>query len=568
MRVNLLRPLLVGLLSLLCASASSAAPKADAVYRGGPILTMDGDSPSYVEVVAVREGLITYAGDASGAAAHIGPETRIRELKGQAMLPGFIDPHGHFMFALNMVNQVNVSGPPVGPVTDIASLIKTLKAWQAEAQVPKGGWIVGWGYDANLLTENRHITREDIDPHFPDHKVMLIHVSGHGAVLNSRALAWADISAETPTPAGGIINRLPGSQEPAGLLMETAYLPVFDRLPRPDEAALLELVEPAQLMYAKEGYVQAQEGFTHIKDLAFLRKAADQNRLFLDIVALPGFTEFPQWKDDPSYQFGTYHNNLKLQGIKFTQDGSPQGKTAYVREPYLTGGPNGEKNWRGETSQPGEDFIAQFKMASDMGLQVFVHANGDATIDQLIEAVQAAGIDASDDRRTIAIHSQFQRPEQLDKYLELGISPSYFSNHTFFWGDVHIANIGLEKASFISPIKSATSKGIIYSNHTDFNVTPLNPFFVLTTAMERETRSGKILGASERVDIYTALQGLTTGPAWQVFEENSKGRIKKGFRASFVILSSDPMRTELEFLNNVQVIETIKDGNTIYPGKK
>ena len=547
--------------------AAGPATSADTIYIGGPILTMDGASPTYVEAVAVSNGVITYAGAAPGVEAYRGEHTVTRDLGGKAMLPGFIDPHGHFMFALNMVNQVNVALPPVGPVEDIPSLIATLNAWQDNARIPEEGWIVGWGYDHTGLKEGRHVTREDLDEHFPKHKVMIIHVSGHGAVLNSNALAWAGVDASTDTPAGGIINRLPNSQEPAGLLMETAYLPIFAKLPQPSEAELMNLMKPAQMMYAREGYVHAQEGFSHIKDVKFLQKAAAQGRIFLDIVSLPGFTEFDTWKDDPAFSFGTYNNNFKLQGIKFTQDGSPQGRTAYVTEPYLTGGPGGQENWRGETSQPRDAFIAQVNAASERGLQVFIHANGDATIDEAIDAVRAAGLTAADDRRTVVVHSQFQRPDQLDKYVELGMSPSYFTNHTYFWGDVHVRNIGEAKASFISPIKSATDKGLVFSNHTDFNITPLDPFFVMWSAMARQTRQGHTLGPDQRVDAYTALQGLTTGPAWQIFEEERKGKIKAGMLANFVILSADPVTTSTDDIRNIEVLETIKQGVTLYPAR-
>ncbi|MEB3192214.1 MAG: amidohydrolase family protein [Snowella sp.] len=193
-----------------------------------------------------------------------------------------------------------------------------------------------------------------------------------------------------------------------------------------------------------------------------------------------------------------------------------------------------------------------------------IHANGDATIDQAIEAVEKAGITAKNDRRTVIIHSQFQRPDQLDKYAKLGISPSYFTNHTFFWGDVHIKNIGREKADFISPMKAAKKKGLVISNHTDFNVTLLDPFFVIWTAMKRESQKGEIIGKDQRVDAYTALQALTTGPAWQVFEENRKGMIKEGLLADFVILSADPVKTNVDNIREIKVIETIKEDKTIF----
>jgi predicted amidohydrolase YtcJ len=550
--------------SVLMSTYAAQAQVADTIYHGGTILTMNGEAPTYAEAVAVKDGKIIFVGSRDEALKRKGETTQVRDLGGKAMLPGFIDAHSHFIFALNMVNQVNVANPPVGPAKDIPSTIAAIRAYQEKAKVPAGGWIVGWGYDSEGLAEGRHITREDLDPQFPDHKVMLILVSGHGAVLNSRALAWAGIDATTKTPPGGIINRLPGGNEPAGLLMETAYLPVMERIPQPSENELLELMKPAQMMYAREGYTHAQEGSTFLKDLDFLLKAADEGKIFLDIASLPSFVDMPKWIGNAKYKFGEYHKGLKLQGVKFTQDGSPQGKTAFVSTPYLTGGPSGQPNWRGETTQPREDFLRQVKAAFDAGLQVFVHANGDATIDEAIEAVEKAGITAANNRRTVVVHSQFQRPDQLDQYVRLGISPSYFTNHTFFWGDVHVRNIGPERAAFISPVKAAKAKHLVFSNHTDFNVTPLNPFFVIWTAMKRESRSGAVIGPDQRVDAYTALQGLTTGPAWQLFEENRKGMIKEGLLADFAILSSDPVTTEVGKIREIEVLETIKEGKTIY----
>jgi predicted amidohydrolase YtcJ len=546
-------------------SASTAtAQVADVIYHGGTILTMDGDSPTYAEAVAVKDGKVLYVGSMAEAVRRKGDATQVRDLAGKALLPGFIDAHSHFMFAINMVNQVNVASPPVGPAKDIPSTITAIKAYQAKAKVPVGGWIVGWGYDSEGLAEGRHITKKDLDPHFPDHKVMLIHVSGHGAVLNTNALAFAGIDANTKTPPGGIINRLPGSNEPAGLIMETAYLPLMEHLPQPSEDELLERMKPAQMMYARGGYTHAQEGFTSIRDLDFLLKMAAKGKIFLEIAALPGFVEMPRWINNPRYKFGEYHSGLKLQGVKFAQDGSPQGKTAYVRTPYLTGGPSGQPNWRGETTQPNEEFVRQLKIAFDAGLQVFVHANGDATIDQVIEAVEKAGITAANNRRTVVVHSQFQRPDQLDQYVRLGMSPSYFTNHTFFWGDVHVKNIGPERAAFISPVKAAKAKGLVFSNHTDFNVTPLDPLFVIWTAMARQSRSGQTIGPDQRVDAYTALQGLTTGAAWQLFEENRKGKIKEGLLADFVILSADPVKTDIAHIRDIKVLETIKKSKTIF----
>ncbi len=535
------------------------------LYYGGDIITMQGDKPEYVEAVIERDGKIIYAGDKAGAVNNFAGETVEVDLEGKTMMPAFIDPHGHFMSAVLMVTQVNVASPPMGPVTDIESMMKELQKFKDSHNIKDGDWIVGWGYDQDLLAEHRHITRYDIDKYFPDNKVLIIHISMHGGVLNSKALEWAGIDENTKTPEGGVIARMPNSNEPAGLLMEMAYMPVFDKLPQPTGQALMDLMKPAQMMYTENGYATAVEGYTHIRDMNTLLDADRDGLFFIDIVSLPGFTEMNEWLNNPYYRFGEYYNHLKFEGGKFTLDGSPQGLTAYMSEPYLVPGPNGEKDWVGNTSINREDLAKLAKIMTENNIQINFHANGDAAIDDAVYAIENAGIKAGDNRRPIIIHSQFQRPDQLRKYVELGITPTYFTNHVFYWGDVHIRNVGLEKASFISPIKSANDLGLITSNHTDFNVTLLDPFFVMWTSMKRETRSGKILGPDERIDAYTALQQITTGPAYQFFEEDRKGMIKKGMLADFVILDKNPLKLkDVDAVRDIKILQTIKEGNTVY----
>ena len=181
------------------------------LYYGGDIITMDGNKPTYVEAVVERDGKIVYVGNKSGAVDNFVGETVEVDLQGNTMLPGFLDPHSHFMSAIMMVNQVNVAAPPVGTTNNIPQMIEKLKAYQKEKNIPEGEWIVGWGYDQDLLDEKRHITKTDLDAAFPNHKVLIIHVSMHGAVLNSKALEWAEIDENTQTPTGGIIARMHGS---------------------------------------------------------------------------------------------------------------------------------------------------------------------------------------------------------------------------------------------------------------------------------------------------------------------------------------------------------------------
>lgn len=536
-----------------------------AVFYGGDIITMVGKTPQYVEAVVEEKGLIAFVGSKEDALEYCSDNPNLVNLAGKTLLPSFLDPHSHFMSAVMMVKQVNVASPPMGDAEDISTIVAKLQEYKEKNNIQDGEWLVGWGYDQDLLKEKRHITKTDLDAQFPNNKVLIIHVSMHGAILNSQALAWAEIDTNTKTPEGGIIARMPDSNEPAGLLMEMAYLPVFGALPQPEEAELIELMKPAQMMYASNGYTQAVEGFTHVKDMELLQTAAAQDKLFIDIISLPGFDEMETWLNNPKFPFAEYNQHLKFGGGKFTLDGSPQGRTAYMTTAYLQGGPSGEKNWFGNTSIPRDELARMAKIMTDNNIQINFHANGDGAIEDAIYAIEHAGILAAQDKRPIIIHSQFQNPEHLPQYVKLGISPSYFTNHVFYWGDVHIGNVGLEKASFISPLKSAHDVGIITSNHTDFNVTTLDPFFIMWTAIKRETRSGKILGPQQRVDAYSSLQDLTTGPAYQFFEEDRKGMLKAGLLADFVILDANPLKIEnIDDIKNIHVLETIKEGKRIF----
>ena len=392
---------------------------------------------------------------------------------------------------------------------------------------------------------------------------MLIHVSNHGAVLNSAGLAKAGVTEKTETPAGGIIARLPGGNKPAGLLMETAFLPIYASMPQPTEEKKFATFKPAQMEYARNGYTTIQEGATHYGDFVTIRKAAEKNLLFLDLVTLHIVTDLKQFGGvnlaDP-----TYHNRLKIGGVKLFGDGSPQGKTAYWSKPLLTAGPVGEKNWRGEPTFPYEDFAKMVRTVHASGARIFCHANGDAAIDNLIKALDEIGVKAGQDRRDVVIHSQFVRPDQLDRYVEMGLTPSFFPSHVFFWGDVHVQNTGEERASFISPLAAAKAKGIRFTIHTDFSVTPLDPFMPVWTAVTRQTRSGKVLGADQRVDVMTALKALTLDAAWQYKEENTKGSLEVGKLADLVILDQNPLKVKRDALRDLKVLETIKEGRTVF----
>ena len=533
----------------------------DMIYLGGDIITMDENNPM-AEAVAVKDGLILAVGPKDDVLKTKGAATQIVNLGGKTMLPGFIDGHSHFFQAAMIADYANVSAPPVGTASSVAGIIAVLKEHVAQQALKPGEWLIGYGYDGSALTDGRDATRDDFDPYFPDNPMVLVHVSGHGCVLNSAGFKAVGIDANTPTPPGGVTVRKPGSNEPAGLLMENSMFPILMALPKPSPQVLLEHLTTAQQMYASNGYTTVQDAPIDPKVMPLYQKAADEGRFFLD---LNGYWESHQFlataKPGTDYR-SPRAGHYRLAGVKVIADGSPQGRTAYFTKPYLTGGPGGEKNWRGTPIVPPEHLNAVVKLAYDCDAQVLVHCNGDAAIDMLLDAHKAAG--APHGRRTTVVHSQFVRRDQLDLYVQYGINASFFTNHAFFWGDVHMQNLGKERAYFLSPMKTARALGLRMTNHSDFLVTPLDPMFILWTAVNRTSRSGQIIGPDERISVLDGLKALTIDGAHQYFEENRKGSIEVGKLADLVILTANPTKVDPAAIKAIKVAETIKEGKSVF----
>ena len=539
---------------------------ADVIFSGD-VVTVDDAHPT-AEAVAVTNGRIAAVGARDQVIAqHRGAGTRVVDLDGNTLLPAFIDPHSHYINSLMVANQVNVYAPPAGPGTDVAAIITALRNFRDTKRIPPGEVIMGYGYDDTLMPGGRTLHAEDLDVDFPDNPVIVQHVSLHGGVLNSAALRKWGITADTPTPPGGVIVRKPGGHEPDGLLMETAFLPVFASLPKPTPDQEIAWSKAGQALYAAAGITTAQEGLSHQADIDLLYRAADGGATLIDIVAYPFIFDVDAvLQKYPPSTFGKYRNRVKLGGVKITLDGSPQGRTAYFTTPYLADGPEGQHNWSGEQPFPQETVTGWFKHVYDLGLQLLIHANGDAAIDMLLGAHEAAsaGDRPGADRRTTAIHSQFVRRDQLQRYLAQRVIPSFFTSHAYYFADAHIRLRGREQADFLSPMRAAIELGLRPTNHTDFNVTPIDQLFLMWTAVNRVSRGGEVIGEDQRATPLEALKAVTMNAAYQYFEEDTKGSIEVGKLADLVILDANPLTVDPMTIKDIKVVETLKEGQTIY----
>lgn len=546
--------------------ALKQADAADTIYIGGDIATVNDQQPS-AEALAVKAGKIVAVGSrAEVEKAHKGAGTQVVDLGGKALLPAFLDAHSHYVSSLTVANQVNLYAPPAGPGKDVASIVAELVKFRDTNKIPKGQIIQAYGYDENVMPKGQLLNRDDLDKALPDNPVLVGHVSMHGVVLNSAAMKRWDISAKTKTPPGGVIVRKPGTQEPWGLIMETAYLPIFSSLPQPTTAQEIEWSKAGQLLYARHGITTAHEGATHTGDLDVMKRAAAGGATLIDVIAYPFITDLEAvLKKYPKETWGTYENGLKIGGVKITIDGSPQGKTAFFTTPYLTGGPGGEKNWKGELTFPEEVITKAVKAVYDMGVPLNLHANGDGAIDAFLRAHEkAAAGDLGKQRNITMIHSQFVRKDQLDKYVQYKILPSFYTLHTYYFAEAHIANRGKAQAMYISPMRDAIDKGLVPTNHTDFVVAPLDQLFVMWSAVNRISRDGALIGADQRVTPLEALKAQTINVARQYGEQASKGSLEVGKRADLVVLDQNPLKVDPMKIRDVKVVETFKDGKSIY----
>jgi predicted amidohydrolase YtcJ len=567
MKKSLIKNSLLPIAALLLSHNALAA--ADRIYFGGDIVTINEQQAS-AEAVAVKSGKIVAVGSrASVEKAQKGSKTQMVDLAGKTLLPGFLDSHSHYFSAISVANQVNLFAPPAGPGKDVPSIIAELKKFRDAHKTAKGITIVAYGYDDTVMPEGRLLNRDDLDKEFPDNPLIVGHVSMHGAVLNSLALKQFGFNADTKTPEGGIIVRKPGTNEPYGLIMETAFLPVFSAMPKPSAQQELTWSKAGQMLYAAAGITTAHEGATHASDLALMQRAAAGGAHLIDIVAYPFITDLDEvLKNNPVKSFGQYKNGLKLGGVKITIDGSPQGKTAFFSTPYLTDGPSGETNWKGEPTFPEATVQQMVKKVYDLNLPLNLHANGDAAIDMFLRAHEYAAAGSLDKaRRTTVIHSQFVRPDQLKKYVSYKVIPSFYTLHTYYFADAHLKLRGKQQTEFLSPMRSAIDLGLQPTNHTDFVVAPLDQMFVVWSAVNRISRSGDVIGASERITPLEALKAITINAAYQYFEENSKGSIEVGKLADLVILDKNPIKVDTMAIKDIKVLATIKNGKTIYAAK-
>lgn len=517
------------------------------LYYGGRIITMHETQP---EAVLVQDGRIVSIGDLSDYAE---TDAERIDLLGHVLMPGFIDAHSHFSQVASSMLQVSLV-----KCTGIADIQKTIADYIRDAKPEKGTWIVCTGYDHNRLNEKRHPDRHDLDDVSEDYPILIQHQSGHAGVLNTDGLKALHIDKDTPDPEGGRYGRT--DSELTGYLEENAFFNTVKSVPAASGAQLMDAYHRAQDRYASFGITTVQEGYMVSQMIPMYQMLLQQQVLKLDLVGYPDIESYDSLCSLFPESVKKYNDHFKIGGLKMFLDGSPQARTAWMRRPYAN-----ETEYCGYGTLKDEQVYSNIMLADQHRTQILAHCNGDAAAAQYLSMLKKAKNNGADlaHMKPVMIHAQLLDTDQLDDVKACSVIPSFFIAHIYHFGDTHIKNFSFERAERISCAGSALAKGIHFTFHQDAPVIEPDMLETVWCAVNRVTSSGVLLGKEERIPVYEALKAITVNAAEQ-YSETDKGSIEQDFKADFVILEEDPLIAKSMHIRDIKVLETIKDGVTVY----
>lgn len=521
------------------------------LYFGGTILTMEPGMTA--EAVLIEDGMITQVGRKENLISAAEDAQQIN-LQGACLLPGFIDPHSHFSQVASGLLQVSLDG-----AENMQQIRERIQTYIHDNHKQEGSWILARDYDNNLFSDHQNPALAQLDDLCPGYPLSIQHKSGHMGLYNSAALQALGITDDTPSPEGGNIGHANGHL--TGYMEENAYFTYAKKVPMPAAEELKDAYIRAQKLYASYGITTMQEGMLVTQMLPLYQLLYASHLLKLDLVAYPDMGCFAAANEKFPQSVGKYSDHIKLGGIKIFLDGSPQGRTAWMRTPYQGDDPS----YCGYGTLKDEEVCQALQMAAEHQVQLLAHCNGDAAAAQFIRclAKEEKQFPILKQLRPVMIHAQLLGTDQIPEAVPLGMIASFFVAHVYHWGDTHIRNFGKERASQISPAASALKAGLPFTFHQDSPVIQPDMLETIWCAVNRQTKAGVILGEQERIPVIEALKAVTINAAYQYFEENEKGSIRPGKKADFVMLDKDPLKTPMEDLKKIKVLQTIKNGENL-----
>lgn len=509
------------------------------IYINGDFITLENDN---IEALATENDKIIKTGSKAEILEVADANTEIIDLKGNTLMPSFIDAHSHIFALAKSLMQISIDG-----LISIEEIKNCLDKYKKENITD--GWIIVNGYDNNILKNREHITKQELDEIFPDTPVIIENKSRHNGIANSKALEELNITKTTPDPEGGRI------LFDTGLLEENAFIDSLKKIPLPKIEEIMNAFKEAQETYASHGITMAQEGVITNELAKIYKLLADKHEIFLDIVAYMDYKNVDEIKKEYSEFINKYNNNFKIGGIKIFLDGSLQAKTAWLREAYIN-----EPEYYGYRIMKDEDVEELLENSKESNLQILAHCNGDKAAEQYINAIKkVSGL-----KRPVMIHAQLLGLDQLPDVKKYNIIPSFFISHIYYFGDIHIKNLGMKRAEHISPAGSSLKQNILFTFHQDTPVIEPDIFETIWCAVNRTTKTGKVLREDEKISVLEAIKAVTINAAYQYGEEEIKGSLKAGKKANFIIVDKNPLKIAKDELRDIKILKTIKDGKVIW----
>jgi predicted amidohydrolase YtcJ len=534
------------------------------ILKNGNILTMAPATPR-AEALAVQFGRISRLGKTAEVEQLAGPRTKIIDLKGQSVFPGFIDTHNHFCLYALLTDQADCR-PAAGCVRG-EDVVEALRA-QAKKTLA-GKWMMGWGYAPYLLDDKKELTREDLDRASKKHPICLVHVSVHGAVVNSLALKELGFMKKTPDPPGGKIYR-DARGEPNGILSESAFMgPLFFNSPsiyskmmaEYDREGRVEMMSRCAAYYHRLGIVGANDPFVDALTLRTYQEAAEAGRLPFRLHAFILNT----WAD-PLMAAGIcrgFGNEwVRIGAIKIFLDGGMSSRTAAVYKAYE----NPPRAGRGILNYDQKGINREIAKFDRAGYQISVHAQGDRALDLLLKVFERVMTKGNPLRHHI-VHAGNLIPPQIDRVEDLGLyiasQPNFFS----LLGDGFIEAYGPIRSQELYRFGTLLKRGIRLGFSSDCPVAEPNPLIGVRDSVCRKTAQGQDFGPAEGITAEQAFALYTREAAYFSFEEEERGTLKEGKWADLVVLDKNPMLLPPEAIPKCNVKMTMVGGKVVYDGQ-
>ncbi|MFJ7746062.1 amidohydrolase [Peribacillus sp. NPDC097295] len=526
------------------------------VFVNGEVITVD-EKNSIKQAVAVAGNKIIAVGSNVEIEEYIGPKTKVLDLEGKSLTPGFIDAHLHFVMYGVFQLQISCKDPKIQTIQDLLEELR-VKA----NETTKGDWVRAWGFNEKNIKEQRYPTLDELDSISTDHPISITRTCGHIGVINSLALHLAKIDEHTPNPQGGIIER-DSHGRLNGRLIETAFMQ-FNDIAGYTQGELEQAMQIAQQHFIEQGITSIHEAGTFNQESFRLMQLASHRRaiklrIYAMISTLSDCTQFTKNMLKAGVVTGTGNDFFKIGPAKMFTDGSSTGPTIATREGYLS-----NPDDYGILYYSEDELYEVLGEAHKRGYQITVHAQGDKAIEMYLNVVERAlkRYPRKNHRHRIE-HAGISTPDLQKRIKDLQMIPVPNPPFPYEFGESYIQNYG-ERTKYMYPARDFIDQGIICAAGSDAPITTYNPFIGIHTAVNREINSGNPFGQLQRISIYEAIRLYTYNAAYASFDEQLKGSVEIGKLADLLVLDRSILTIENRFLKDIKVNLTMIDGEVVY----